>query len=67
MQTNGQGTVTPTSGWCNAGTTVTIKAVADAGHKFNSWTGTGKGSYTGTSKLVTIAINAAISETANFT
>jgi hypothetical protein len=60
------GTVTPSSGWYNAGSKVIIKATAKSGHKFKSWTGTGTGSYTGTSNPATITMNAAITETANF-
>jgi len=61
------GSVTPSNGWNNAGVTVTIKATAKTGHIFKSWTGSGTGSYTGTSASHTITINAAITETANFT
>ena len=61
------GSVTPSSGWYNVGQTVTIKASAKTGHTFKSWTGTGTGSYTGTSATHTITMYAAITETANFT
>ena len=61
------GSVTPSSGWHNAGSTVTIKATAKTGHTFNKWTGTGTGSYTGTSGSHTITMNSAITETATFT
>jgi phospholipase C len=67
MKANGQGKVMPTSGWKNAGVKVTIKATANSGHKFKSWTGSGTGSYTGTSASHTITMNAAITETATFT
>jgi len=67
MKVSGPGTVTPSSGWQNAGVTVTIKATAKTGHTFKSWTGTGTGSYTGTSATHTITMNAAITETATFT
>jgi len=61
------GSVTPSSGWQNAGVTVTIKATAKTGHTFKSWTGSGTGSYTGISATHTITMNAAITETATFT
>jgi hypothetical protein len=61
------GSVTPSSGWHNAGQTVTIKATAKTGHTFKSWTGKETGSYTGTANPATITMNAAITETANFT
>jgi rhamnogalacturonyl hydrolase YesR len=67
MNVIGPGTVTPSNGWYNAGAKVTIKATANSGHKFKSWTGTGTGSYTGTSKSHLITMNAAITETATFT
>jgi hypothetical protein len=67
MRVSGPGTVTPSSGWYNAGAKVTIIATANSGHKFNSWKGTGTGSYTGTANPATITMNAAITETANFT
>jgi hypothetical protein len=67
MKTNGQGTVTPSSGWYNSGAKVTIIAAAKSGHKFKSWTGSGTGSYTGTKNPATITMNEAITETATFT
>jgi hypothetical protein len=67
MTVNGPGTVTPSSGWNNQGAKVTIKATAKPGHKFKSWTGTGIGSFSGTSPTHTITMSSAITETANFT
>ena len=61
------GSVTPSSGWQNAGVTITVKATAKTGHTFKSWTGSGTGSYTGTSATHTITMNSAITETATFT
>ena len=63
----GAGTVTPNSGWYSAGQKVAITAKANSGHNFKSWTGTGTGSFTGTSASHTITMNSAITETANFT
>ena len=60
---SGAGATTPSnSRWYNAGQTVTIKATANPGHTFLSWTGT----ITGTSRTMTIIMNLAITETANF-
>jgi rhamnogalacturonyl hydrolase YesR len=67
MKVSGLGSVTPSSGWQNAGANVTITATANSGHKFKSWKGTGTGSYTGTKNPATITMNAAITETATFT
>ena len=61
------GTVAPKTGWHNAGSTVTIRATPKIGHTFTSWTGTGTGSFSGTSNPATITMDAAITETANFT
>jgi hypothetical protein len=67
LKVSGPGTVTPSSGWSNAGAMVTIKATPNSGHKFDSWTGSGTGSYTSTSASHTITMNAAVTETATFT
>ncbi|MEM3640530.1 MAG: hypothetical protein QXH37_01200, partial [Candidatus Bathyarchaeia archaeon] len=60
------GTVSPSSGWYDEGATMTISATANAGYKFNRWSGTGTGSYTGTDNQATITMNGPIAETANF-
>jgi hypothetical protein len=67
MHAKGLGSVVPVSGWQNSGLTVTITAIPNSGHKFNSWTGTGLGCYKGTSNPATVTMNAAITETATFT
>lgn len=62
---SGAGSTTPSSsGWYNAGQKVTIGAAAKTGYKFLSWTGSGAGSYAGTSSSATITMNAQITETA---
>ncbi len=75
MATDG-GTTTPAVGsyWYNVGSTVTLDAAAPAsgtGYRFvwNSWSGTGTGSYSGTTKLATnaVTVNGPITETANWT
>jgi len=67
MQANpsGGGTVTPTSGWQNAGAAIAIQATSIPGYSFGSWTGTGPGSSSGPGSL-SIIINGPITEIANF-
>ena len=60
------GTTSPLSGWYNADSTVTISATLVSGYAFISWTGTGTGSYTGTSASHTITMGTPITEIANF-
>ncbi|MGC8620249.1 MAG: InlB B-repeat-containing protein, partial [Thermoplasmata archaeon] len=60
------GSVSPTGGWYNAGSSVTINAIPNSNYEFVSWTGTGTGSYSGTSTQVTITMNGPITEQANF-
>ncbi|MGC8600000.1 MAG: InlB B-repeat-containing protein [Nitrososphaeria archaeon] len=68
MQVNpqGAGTVSPSSGWYNAGAQVTISALANSGYKFISWSGSGSGSYSGSSNTATIVMNSPITETADY-
>ena len=66
MIASGPGRVSPSSGWYNAGANVRIMATANFGHKFESWTGTGSGSFTGTANRASVTMNAAITETATF-
>ena len=60
------GTVSPSSAWYNSGQSVPINATADSGYTFSNWTGSGSGSYTGTTKSTSVTMNGAITETANF-
>jgi hypothetical protein len=48
------------------GATVKISAVPISGYTFDSWIGSGSGSYSGSSNPATITMNAAITETAYF-
>jgi hypothetical protein len=66
MQVNGPGSVSQNSGWYDAGQKVPISATPNPGDTFTSWTGTGKGCYTGTSNPATVTMSSAITETANF-
>ena len=60
------GTASPLSGWYNVSSTVTLSATPVSGYAFISWTGTGTGSYTGTSASHTITMGAPVTEIANF-
>ncbi len=60
------GSISPSSGWYNAGSSVTIDAVAKSNYEFVSWTGTGTGSFSGTSTQATVTMNGPITEQANF-
>ena len=63
---SGAGTLTPSSGWYNLNT-YTINAISNSGYTFNSWIGTGTGSYSGASGTSTVALGSnAITETATF-
>jgi hypothetical protein len=58
--------VSPSSGWYDAGTVVSISATPASGWLFSSWTGSGTGSYSGTNNPVSVTMNGPITETANF-
>ncbi len=64
---SGAGTVTPGSGWQDAGTTLNIGVTANSGYVFSSWTGVGSGSYTGIVQTHSITMNGPITETATLT
>ena len=61
------GTVSPASGWKNSGTAVSISATPSSGYIFSNWTGSGTGSYTGSTNPSSITMGGPISETATFT
>jgi Divergent InlB B-repeat domain len=61
------GTVSPGSGWRNAGSTVSISATPATGYSFSNWTGSGNGSYSGTNNPASITMNGPITEYASFT
>jgi uncharacterized repeat protein (TIGR02543 family) len=67
MGHNTGGTVSPASGWKASGSTVKITATPATGYTFTDWTGTGSGSYSGTTNPVNITMGGPISETATFT
>jgi len=65
------GTVSPASGWRNAGATVSISATptnnTQVSYSFSGWTGSGTGSYSGTNNPASITMTGPITETAAFT
>ena len=61
------GTVSPASGWKNSGAAVSITARPSTGYSFTNWTGTGTGSYSGTTNPASITMGGPITETATFT
>ncbi len=62
----GTGTVSPSSSWFSAGSSVTLTAKAVSGYAFSSWSGSGTGSYTGTNNPLTLTMSGPVSETADF-
>ncbi|MGC2788729.1 MAG: hypothetical protein WA547_01570 [Thermoplasmata archaeon] len=63
---NGAGSVTPSSGWYEANSSVNLSAVPDAEYRFSIWVGTGAGNYTGPEKSASIAMGGPIGEVAEF-
>jgi hypothetical protein len=62
------GTTVPVAGtsWQNAGSQVQISVSPAGGYVFQSWAGSGAGSYSGSASSATIIMNGPITETANF-
>ncbi|MHB2035513.1 MAG: InlB B-repeat-containing protein [Nitrososphaerales archaeon] len=60
------GTVDPSSEWISAGNSISISSNANPGWKFESWTGSGSGSYSGSTNPTTITVRAPITENATF-
>jgi hypothetical protein len=60
------GKVSPYSSWRTSGTNVSISATPSAGYSFSKWTGSGAGSFSGTTNPVSITMNGPIKETATF-
>jgi uncharacterized repeat protein (TIGR02543 family) len=61
------GTVTPMSGWKNSGVAVSINAMPATGYHFSNWSGSGTGSFSGTTNPASITMGGPIMETATFT
>ncbi len=66
MSAGAGGAISPSSNWYNSGQRVTIMATPNNGYSFNGWSGSGTGSYTGSSNPATVTMNGAITEMANF-
>jgi subtilisin family serine protease len=65
------GSVSPSSGWYDEGSTVAIEAAApsaDPGEQYvwNGWTGTGSGNYTGADNQASVVMNEAVAEAASW-
>ncbi len=66
------GSISPSSGWYDAGATVDISTTAPSTGEseryiWNGWTGTGTGNYTGTSNSTQVTMNSAVTEAASWT
>lgn len=66
------GTVSPSDGWYDAGSIISISAtlpstISGERYVWNGWTGTGTGSYTGLDNPASVTMNAPITETASWT
>jgi hypothetical protein len=64
---NTGGIVSPASGWRASGSTVSITATPATNYHFTNWTGSGTGSFSGTSNPASITMGGPINETASFT
>ena len=60
------GTVGSSSGWYGSGVVVPISAAPNFGYSFSGWTGSGWGSYSGSSSSASATMNGPVFETANF-
>ena len=60
------GSISIGSGWFNSGTAFESAAAADPGWKFEGWTGSGQGGYSGTDSSASVIVNAPLTETATF-
>jgi photosystem II stability/assembly factor-like uncharacterized protein len=66
MSTGPGGTVSPAGGFRDAGSVVSIRATPDAGKIFVGWSGSGTGSFSGSSNPATVTMNGPISESGVF-
>ncbi|MGI0090444.1 MAG: InlB B-repeat-containing protein [Nitrososphaerales archaeon] len=60
------GMVSPQSGWINAEDNISISSSAGPGWKFEYWSGSGAGSYSGDLSVAAVKLDAPVSETATF-
>jgi uncharacterized repeat protein (TIGR02543 family) len=66
------GSVSPGSGWHDAGSTVNISATAPSAgsgerYVWNGWTGTGSSNYTGTDNPASVAMNGTVTQASSWT
>jgi photosystem II stability/assembly factor-like uncharacterized protein len=66
MNAGAGGTVSPSSGYRDAGSAVTITATPSSGFSFDAWAGSGTGSYTGSNNPASVTVSAPITQTAAF-
>ena len=66
MSAGSGGNVSPPSGFFNSGQSVQISATPNSGFNFAGWTGTGTGSFTGSTNPVNVTMNGPITQTASF-
>ncbi|MFC2084104.1 T9SS type A sorting domain-containing protein, partial [Bacteroidota bacterium] len=66
MKPGRRGSVEPSSGWRQNGENVEIEAFPDSTFRFEAWTGSGPGSYSGNSNPASIVMNGPIKELARF-
>lgn len=66
MQSLGQGTLTPGTGWHDISATVQIRCIPGSSNFFDHWVGTGSGSYSGTLNPVNIQMLGPILEQAHY-
>ena len=60
------GHVAPGPGWTDAGLSLDVTAMANQGWQFEKWTGSGAGTYNGTSTSVSVTVTGPLSENATF-
>jgi hypothetical protein len=60
------GTTSKQSGWFNAGSDLNATATPSQGWKFEQWTGSGDGAYTGPSQSIAVRVSSPLTENATF-
>jgi hypothetical protein len=60
------GSVSPAGGWHSNGAVVNVSATASNGYSFDSWSGSGAGSYSGSNNPAVVTLNGPATQSANF-